>query len=132
MRQNLKEIQDQKIYPPQSPDITVVRDIDTGSYFIKWPKLLCLDNEDEAKLVPQMFIDEIKTLEKLKTHPHTNFVRYFGCTVRRGRVTGIVLERHDILLQYRHEDDPRYLDINACMEGIRAGIKHLHELGFAQ
>ncbi|GAB7350585.1 hypothetical protein MBLNU459_g1158t1 [Dothideomycetes sp. NU459] len=131
LKRNLKRIPDEKIYPLPTPRITVAPDTNQELYFIKPPKLLCLDNEYEAELVPPMLIDEAETLEILTQHPHPNLVRYHGCTVRRGRVTGIVLERHRVILQYRHLDDPRPLDIEACMKGIRAGVEHLHQLGFA-
>lgn len=34
-------------------------------------------------------------------------------------------------MQYRYEDDPRPSDVTACMDGIRAGVHHLHALGLA-
>jgi serine/threonine protein kinase len=70
-------------------------------------------------------------LEFLKQNHHPNIVRYHGCTVNRGRITGIALEKYGVILQYRYEDVPNDLDIAACMNGIRAGVKHLHSLGLA-
>jgi serine/threonine protein kinase len=92
---------------------------------------LCLDDEDEAKLLPQLLLGEAEVLQFLEQNPHPNIVRFHGCTANRGRFTGIALERHSVMLQYRHEDVPRPIDIDTCMRGIRAALTHLHSLGFA-
>lgn len=36
-----------------------------------------------------------------------------------------------MILQDRFEDDPRPLDVAACMNRIREGVEHLHALGYA-
>ena len=131
LRKSLRLIPDEKIYPKVTPSITVVPTERQTDFFVKRPKLLCLDNEEEAKLLPPMVIEEAKVLEFLKLNHHPNLVRYHGCVVKRGRITGIALERHAMILQYRYEDDERYLDVNACLDGIRAGLRHLHSLGLA-
>ncbi|KAF2766892.1 hypothetical protein EJ03DRAFT_254282, partial [Teratosphaeria nubilosa] len=99
--------------------------------YIKRPKLLCLDDPEETKLLPALLLGEITILERLKVQHHPNIARYFGCTTRRGRITGIVLEKYEVILQYRFEDDPRRLDIQGCMKQIQEGIEHLHSLGLA-
>ncbi|KAF2466993.1 uncharacterized protein BDR25DRAFT_235740 [Lindgomyces ingoldianus] len=103
----LQEISDEKIYPLKNSSISM------------------------AKLLPQITLEEAKVLEFLKQHPHPNIVKYHGCTVNRGYITGIALEKYEIILQYRFEDVPHDLDIVACMDGIRKGVKHLHLLGYA-
>lgn len=127
----LRRVPDEIVYPKATPVITALQKKDLNNYFIKRPKLLCLDNAEETKLLPQMFIDEAEVLELVKKNSHPNLICYYGCTLKDGRVTGIVLEKHQVVLQYRYEDDPRDLDIDACMDGIRAGIRHLHSLGYA-
>jgi len=131
LKRDLRRIPDTKIYPPKTSSVSVVSGPDRKNLFVKRPKLLCLDNEEETKLVSQMFLEEAEVLEFLKHHRHPNLVRYHGCTVNRGHITGIILDKHEVILQYRYEDVPHDLDIVACMNGIRAGIKHLHSLGFA-
>ncbi|KAF2230089.1 hypothetical protein EV356DRAFT_454555, partial [Viridothelium virens] len=84
-----------------------------------------------AKLLPRLLREEAEILEFLKHHHHPNLIRYHGCTVNRGRITGIVLDKHEVVLQYCYEDVPHDLDIAACMDGIRAGVRHLHSLGLA-
>ncbi|KAF2787661.1 hypothetical protein K505DRAFT_329520 [Melanomma pulvis-pyrius CBS 109.77] len=127
----LQRIPDDRIYPPITSSISTVSDTGQENLFIKRPKLLCLDNEEETKLLPQMLLEEAEVLEFLKQHQHPNLIRYHGCTTNRGRITGIALDKYEVILQYRYEDVPHDLDIATCMNGIRAGVEHLHSLGFA-
>lgn len=90
------------------------------------------DDADIAALLPGLLLEEAKLLEFLKTHPHPNLIRYYGCTLKNGRVTGIALEKLDVLLLYRYKDRPLPFDTAACMDGIRAGVRHLHSVGLAQ
>lgn len=131
LRRCLRRVPDEKIYPIAPPSISTVPYGNQTDLFIKRPKLLSLDDEEEAKLLPQMLIEEVQILELLKKNPHRNLVQYYGCIVRRGHITGIALQRYNIILQYRYEDDPRHLDITACIEVIRAGVRHIHSLGLA-
>jgi serine/threonine protein kinase len=111
--------------------MSVVSEVDRKNLFIKRPKTACADNEYEIKLVPRIISEEAEIMEALKDHPHPNIVKYYGCTVNRGRITGPALERYSVILQYRYKDVPHDLDVDACMNGIRAGVKHLHSLGYA-
>ncbi|KAI6840880.1 threonine synthase [Hortaea werneckii] len=132
VRRNLRRIPDEAIYPELTAGLTVVADNeDLSRYHIKRPKLLCLDDVDEAQLLPEMLLEEARILEHLQPHGHRNLVRYFGCVAKQDRIAGIALEKYDVILQYRLEDDPRPLDATACISGIRAGIEFLHSLGFA-
>lgn len=130
LKRELRRIPDEKIYPLHTW-MSVVSEADRKNLFIKRPKISCADNEYEIKLVPRILFEEAEVLEFLKQHPHPNIVRYHGCIVNRGRITGLALERYGVILQYRYEDVPHDLDIAACMNGIRAGVRHLHFLGLA-
>ena len=131
-RQSLRRILDETVYPPITPGLTVIPgDGDIASYYIKRPQFLCLDDEEETKMLPKMLAAEANVLESLKPHPHRNIIQYHGCITARGRLVGLALEKHDIILQYRFRDDARELDVLACMRGLRAGIEHLHSLGYA-
>ncbi|KAH8714801.1 kinase-like domain-containing protein [Phaeosphaeriaceae sp. PMI808] len=130
LKRELRRIPDEKIYPLHTW-MSVVPEVDQKNLFIKRPKISCADNEYEVKLVPQMLFEEAEILEFLKQHHHPNIVNYHGCTVNRGYITGLALERYEVILQYRYEDVPHDLDIAACMNGIRAGVRHLHSLGLA-
>ncbi|KAF2240259.1 hypothetical protein BU26DRAFT_443059 [Trematosphaeria pertusa] len=110
LKRELRRIPDEKIYPLHDKRM---------SY--------------ELKLVPRMLFEEAEILEFLNhdQHRHPNIIRYHGCTVKRGRITGLALEKYDVMLQYRYQNVPRDLDVAVCMDGIRAGVKHLHSLGLA-
>ncbi|KAF2636332.1 hypothetical protein P280DRAFT_460211 [Massarina eburnea CBS 473.64] len=130
LKRELRRIPDEKIYPLHTW-MSVVSESDRKKSFIKRPKVSCADNDYEIKLVPRIFFEEAETLEFLHQHHHPNIIRYHGCTINRGRITGLALERHEVILQYRYEDVPHNLDIAACMNGIQAGVRHLHSLGLA-
>ncbi|KAF2796415.1 hypothetical protein K505DRAFT_415748 [Melanomma pulvis-pyrius CBS 109.77] len=130
LKRELRRIPDEKIYPLHTW-MSVVSEADRKNFFIKRPKISCADNDYEIKLVPRILYEEAEILEFLKQNHHPNIIRYYGCTVNRGRITGLALERHQVILQYRYEDVPHDLDIAACMNGIRAGVRHLHSLGLA-
>ena len=102
-----------------------------ANYYTKLPKLLLLDDKEEAKLLPQMLLDEIQVLELINHYPHPNIIQYYGCRVKNGRVRGILLEKHKTLLQHRHHNRSVRHDVAACLSGIRAGVEHLHSIGLA-
>lgn len=132
LNRSLCQIADATVYPEVTPGLTIVADNnDLKNFYIKRPKLLCLDNLEETQLIPKMLAEEARILEFLKGYEHRNLVRYYGCILRRGRIVGLALEKYDMILQYRFEDDPREFDVTACIDGIRAGIDCLHSLGFA-
>lgn len=133
IKRNLGRIPDEKVYPryPMEKGISVVSEADRQNLFIKRPKIACADNEYEIKLVPRILMEEVEILEFLKRHPHPNIVDYYGCIVNRDHITGLALEKYGVILQYRYEDVPHDLDISACMNGIRAGVRHLHSLRLA-
>ncbi|KAI6866058.1 hypothetical protein KC338_g4888 [Hortaea werneckii] len=129
----MRRIPDDTVYPELTAGLTVVADNDNLSrYYIKRPKLLYLDDVDEAQLLPEMLLEEARILEHLKPHGHRNLVRYFGCVAKEDRIAGSALEKYDAILQYRLEDDPRPLDAPSCISGIKAGMEFLHSLGLAQ
>lgn len=130
LKRELRRIPDEKIYPLHTW-MSVVSEADRKNFFIKRPKLSCADNEYEIKLVPRILFEEAEVLEFLNQHHHPNIVPYHGCIVNRGRITGLALKRYEVILKYRFEDVPHDLDIAICMRGIRAGMRHLHSLGFA-
>jgi len=127
----LQRVPDERIYPLKTTTLSSTSEEIRNQSYIKRPKLLCLDNEAEAKLLPKLLLGEAEVLQFLNQHPHPNIIKFHGCTVNRGRITGIALEKYSVILQYRHEDVPHPLDVDACMHGIRAAVKHLHSFGLA-
>lgn len=128
----LCRVEDEVIYPDVTAGLTVLLDTQAlEGLYLKRPKLLCLDDPDETRMLPTMLVEEARTLEIFKAHPHRHLVRYHGCVARRGRIVALALERYGGVLQYRFQDDPRDFDSTACMRALRDAVKHMHGLGFA-
>ena len=81
-----------------TPNLTTLTDSNVKNYFVKRPKFLYLNSLDKTELLPRMLIEEAHILEFLKLHQHRNLVRYYRYTLRNGRLTGIALERFDVIL----------------------------------
>ncbi len=133
LKRKLRRIPNEKIYPLHDKTMSVIASDEQQNYYIKRPKASCAGNEYMLKLLPRMLFEEAEILEFLNQdqHRHPNIIRYHGCTVTCGRITGLALTKYDVMLQYRFEDVARDLDVAVCMDGIRAGVEHLHSLGFA-
>ncbi|KXS93551.1 hypothetical protein AC578_2252 [Pseudocercospora eumusae] len=133
LRRTLKRIPDEQIYPRATPSISILPHCrrDEKNLYIKRPQLTGCDDAEIAALLPGLLLEEARLLEILKIHPHPNLIKYHGCTLKNGRISGIALEKHEVLLLYRYEDRPLPFNTTACMDGIRAGVRHLHSLGLA-
>lgn len=129
--QALELLPDAKAYPPAPGDLIVAADVSPSSTYVKRPKLSLLDDDDAPGLSAWMLLEEVKVLQFLQLHPHPNIVQYLGCTVRRGFITGIVLERCDTTLQKQSGVGLLDLDVENFMSGVRAGVAHLHSLLYA-
>jgi serine/threonine protein kinase len=131
LRECLKRIPDEKIYPKPPTDVTVFRSPTTGSLYIKRPDLKSWDEFEGTDFLLKLFLGEIETLELLRRHPHPNIVQYHGCTVNRGRITGIVLDQHPTTLEQRLRANPRAFNKDLVLKGTESAVKHLLSLGLA-
>lgn len=127
----LRKCPDEEAFPALPPDITLAPDVDPGTAFIKRPQLHHLLDKDVAPLVPRMLVDEANILEILKKNPHPNIVPYYGCVAKRGRITGIVLQRYYSILDHRFLRDASAFDVEAFEQGLKAALQHIHSLGLA-
>ena len=78
----------------------------------------------------QLLLQEEKLCEILRNNPHPNIATYRGCVVEEGRITGLCFTKHRQTLRERAEDTSRPLNQEHCLQGIEAGIRHLHSLAF--
>jgi hypothetical protein len=93
----LKHVPDEDIYPEAPPHITIASIPTEGSsdVFIKGPKLNRYDELEGTGIAAKLLSHEAETLELLARHnQHPNIIRYHGCILKRGRIVGIVLDRH--------------------------------------
>ncbi|KAK4115649.1 kinase-like protein [Canariomyces notabilis] len=86
---------------------------------------------DICKGMHSIMLDELRALERIAQNPHPNIIRYHGCRVRRGRITGIVLDRYEKNLdQYIQRVGP-LVDKAPFMDALEDAVRHLHSLGLA-
>ncbi|KAK4039026.1 kinase-like domain-containing protein [Parachaetomium inaequale] len=140
----LRRISDDAIFPevPAGTQITTApNNLDGAAVYIKRSglKRYGMLKGDDCGAKEQM-LGEALVMEKISKTPHPYIVRYHGCRVHRGRITGIVLEKlGDTLNNYAYcepdEDEPRsrfeQIDKEAFLAGVESAIKFLHSLGLA-
>lgn len=133
----LAPIADDDIYPewnPSDAELTKAQDALLPNVYIKRPNLPLYDifqEHDVLDLIPKDFLEEARTMEMLSQHLHPNIIRYHGCRVRRGRITGLVLDRHPRTLTDYLKNKVGSVDTEAFMQALSSAIHHLHSLGWA-
>jgi serine/threonine protein kinase len=137
VRECLRPLSDEEIYPPfpADGDLTVAPD-DTAGFHVKrtaWPTYLDFRG---TEFLPKLMLKEARTMDLLAKHPHPNMVGYFGCRVKRGHNTGLVLETfafpHDLgFVKIRPDLFKEVIDKGRVLSGLRPALDHLHSLGLA-
>ncbi|KAF5023097.1 hypothetical protein F66182_4854 [Fusarium sp. NRRL 66182] len=136
MTNSLTQIADQEIYPqwPQETALTKAPDELSLSIFVKRPRLALYDIFFEHKVVHLLaknLVEEAEAMEVVAQHPHPNIVGYHGCRVRRGYITGMVLDRHPVTLHDYLASGQAMADKQVFMASLQSAIDHLHHLGWA-
>lgn len=106
-------------------------------YYVKKPDLWAYTDPN----LEQHICREVKSCEILKAYPHPNLADYKGCQSIHGRVSGICFQRYVSTLEERvnpgHLSKSDFLSsdrlsdtnaTNAVLDGVLAGIQHLHSL----
>lgn len=108
-------------------------------YYNKTPDLWCYKDVTDLE---QLILREVEVCEILKLHPHPNIAVYGGCRTKNGRVSSICYKSYTSTLQQKV--NPGYLNkseflsrgrdslddtTRGCLDGVLAGIRHLHSLG---
>lgn len=91
----------------------------------------CFQKHNVLSLIPKGLLEEAETMEKISKHPHPHIVRYHGCRVRRGRITGLVLDRHAHTLQDYLKNQVGPVDKELFMRALTSAIDHLHSINSA-
>lgn len=137
VREGLKPLPDEELYPlyPEEGGLTVAPDDVTGRYVKRTAWATYLDFRG-TEFLPKLMLQEARTMEFLAQHPHSNIVGYYGCRVKRGRITGLVLETfpfaHDLgFAENRPDMFKGVFDKERIKAGIRSAVDHLHALGWA-
>jgi serine/threonine protein kinase len=131
----LEYIEDTEVYPevPGGIALTIAPgNVDDTSAFIKRPGLNCYETMKGSEYIPKAILDETLIMEQISQTNHPKIIGYFGCRVRRGRITAIVLERLDqTLTQYAHTPAFEQLDMAIFLEALESAVDYLHSLGLA-
>ncbi|KAI1169275.1 kinase-like protein [Nemania serpens] len=138
VREALRRVPDADIYPEireaaNLKVVTTTSEPDTELY-VKRPSLLTYETSHPLDLVRDVFLGEAEIMEQVSSINHKNIVRYHGCQVRDGRLTGIVLQRHECsLFEYFlwGRDKDVALDSRRFMEELESAVSHLHQAGLA-
>ncbi|KAK4442955.1 kinase-like domain-containing protein, partial [Podospora aff. communis PSN243] len=120
--------------------ITVADTWDTEpgpEFYLKRPTFpLSLDCEPDdefwagRKDAAYWFTAEVRMLERLSRFPqHPNIVKYHGCRVRKGRVTGVMLDRCEGQDLYHHcLVAGKKVDKEPFLAALASAIDHLHNV----
>jgi len=118
--------------------VTVADDWDAEprpDLYLKRPWITHLDVDaapgESPSSVAVWFAHEVKQLERLARapgRPHPNLVRYHGCRVRNGRVTGILLGHVPGRDLFSHLQDGGTVDREPFFAALASAIDHLHNI----
>ena len=124
----LRPIPIDDFWPPFPSDFTSAPDPVPADCFIKRPSLVSYDAIDDVRL-SDLLLEEARTCEILRKHPHPNIAQYLGCTVERDRITGLCFVKYSTTLADRLNDLDRPVHKDKCWNAVKSGIEHLHSLG---
>lgn len=131
----LQRVQDEEIYPeiPADAHLAIAPEIlDDSSAYVKRPGLDCYETMKGSNYIPRAVLSEALIMEQISRSPHLNIIHYYGCRVRRGRITAIILERlEQTLTQYASTPGFQQLDKVKFFEALKSAVDHLHSLGLA-
>lgn len=80
--------------------------------------------------IPALILDEAQALELVSQKPHPGLIGYHGCRVRRGRITGLVLDRHGDGLKQNFKHNMGPIDKERFMFALEVAVEHLHSMGW--
>ncbi|KAJ0423499.1 kinase-like domain-containing protein [Aspergillus carlsbadensis] len=139
----LKRLPDSEIYPkfPETTHLTKVARESAAPELVhvKRPRLQGYydDRNSGSDFSQRQLLHEASMLEKVagpkaKLPPHPNIIRYYGCRVNRGYITGLVFERLQYSLdEYAREPGFHTLDKRRFFLKLTAAIDYVHSLGLA-
>jgi serine/threonine protein kinase len=133
----LNTVPDDAIFPPWPLSEAKLRKAPEtlpANVYIKRPTLELYGMLKKLGIEKQLFnalVAEAQVLEELSQRPHPNLIRYHGCRVARGHITGLVLDRHPHDLQTHVQHGYETIDKALFMAALESAIQHLHGLGWA-
>ncbi|KAJ5937349.1 hypothetical protein N7454_004649 [Penicillium verhagenii] len=99
------------------------------------PRLFCYEEykeDDSTYVIPTLLIEEASVLETISQNPHPGIIKYHGCRVKRGFITGLVLDRKPSDLRgYVDSKIGPVIDEESFTTALKAAVEHLHSMGLA-
>ncbi|KAI1187399.1 kinase-like domain-containing protein [Nemania serpens] len=117
------------IRPLADPKFTRAPEPLPANCYLKRQSLLTYEATPSAHKFGDPILVEVEACEILREHPHPNIVRYLGCVVKNGRIEALAFNKYTITL-YDMLVNGLSFDKSRCMNGIEAGVRHMHDLGF--
>ncbi|KAK4158038.1 kinase-like domain-containing protein [Chaetomidium leptoderma] len=133
----LAPVSDSTVFPalPDDPKLTICPGGEEHSHehYIKRPDMFTFARLGEAagEHLRETLLDEALVLHRIAQNPHPNMVRSCGVRVARGRITGLVIEKHENNLFDHVGLGLPIADHAAFMDALRAAVEHLHSIGLA-
>ena len=123
----LHHVPDEDVFPPvpEGEHLTIA-----PLLYTKQPTVSLYDTVQDTDYLFRLLLKDAHIMERISQDPHPNIVRYHGIRVRRGRVTGLVLDRHERTL-LSHLEAGLELANTPFMRALEAAVDHLHSLGLA-
>lgn len=134
---SLRPVSDNEIFPKWpafGKELTQAPPTLTENVHIKRPALdlyETLKEHNQLHQLQEMLLVEAQVIEMLCQHPHPNIVRYYGCRVVRGHVTGLVMDKHAQNLDTYLKEGVGMLDKTLFMNALESSVRQLHALGWA-
>lgn len=134
----LTPIPDEDLYPEMSSanesfTVAPARVGPGDEVYVKRPRLGMYDfykENDVLSVMPSMMLEEAHALQAISRTHHPGLVKFHGCRVRRGRITGLVLDRHANDLN-NHLKEGGSVDKEAFVTALEVAVHHLHSIGLA-
>lgn len=141
INQALAQVPAERVFPPlpfpwyhTRTRVTVADDWDeepSSDLYLKrpWMNQFFPDARPGDNQVAVWFAHEVQQLERLAlSPPHPNLLRYHGCRVRNGRVTGILLDRLPGQDLCAHLNSGGTIDKEPFFAALASAIDHLHNI----
>ncbi|KAJ3473763.1 hypothetical protein NLG97_g10145 [Lecanicillium saksenae] len=129
----MRLVPEAEIFPQIPTDTALTVAVENlESIFVKRTGLMVYQLRQGRSDTARCLLNETLIMEQISRSPHPNIVQYHGCRVRRGRITGIVLEKlPQTLATYATTPDFQHLDKVKVFAAVESAVHHLHTLGLA-
>ncbi len=127
----LVHLPDEEIYPefPSGGELSAAPDQLASHHYLKRPRLFTYDEykaDDVVYIIPTLLLEEAHVLEIISKQPRPGIVGFHGCRVRRGFITGPVLDRHASDLKQYVRDRTGAIEKEPFMAALTSAARHIH------